>query len=68
VLQLVALQPEQELPVPAIGADSPLLPLEKEAKREKTRLEGRLQRVQAASPSALLMGRSSSNLHSHWGQ
>jgi hypothetical protein len=31
-------------------------------------LEGRLQRVQEASSSALLMGRSSSNLYAHCGQ
>jgi hypothetical protein len=38
LLQLEAVQPEHEPPVPAIGVDSPLLPLENEAKREKTRL------------------------------
>jgi hypothetical protein len=36
--QLEEVQPEHEPPVPAIGVDSPLLPLENEAKREKTRL------------------------------
>jgi hypothetical protein len=39
LLQLEALQPEHELLVPATGTDSPLLPLENEAKQEKTRLE-----------------------------
>jgi hypothetical protein len=38
LLQLVAAQLAHELPVPAMGVDSPLLPLEKEAKREKIRL------------------------------
>lgn len=38
VLQLEALQPAHEVPVPAIGVDSPSLPLENDEKREKTRL------------------------------
>jgi hypothetical protein len=38
LLQLEAVQPEHEPPVPAIGVDSPPSPLENEAKREKTRL------------------------------
>jgi hypothetical protein len=38
LLQLEAVQPEHELAVPAIGVDSPPLPLENEAKREKARL------------------------------
>jgi hypothetical protein len=36
--QLEEVQPEHEPPVPAMGVDSPLSPLENEAKREKTRL------------------------------
>ncbi len=39
VLQLEAEQLAHELDVPAIGLDSPPLPLENEAKREKTRLD-----------------------------
>ena len=38
LLQLEAVQLEHELAVPAIGVDSPSLPLEKEANRDKTRL------------------------------
>jgi hypothetical protein len=38
LLQLEAEQPEHEPAVPAIGVDSPSLPFENEAKREKTRL------------------------------
>jgi hypothetical protein len=40
LLQLEDVQPEQEPAVPAIGMDSPPLPLENEANREKTRLAG----------------------------
>jgi hypothetical protein len=40
LLQLEAVQLEHELAVPDIGADSPSLPLENEANREKTRLAG----------------------------
>ena len=39
LLQLDALQLAHELLVPAMGVDSPPLPLENEAKREKTRLD-----------------------------
>jgi len=66
--QLVAAQVAHELPVPAIGADSPSLFLEKEAKREKIRLAACWHRGHGASSSALLMERNSSNLQSHSGQ
>jgi len=62
VLQLVAEQLEQPLPVPAIGLLSPPAPLEKEANPEKTRCAAPPHRGQAPSSPALLIGRSSSNL------
>ena len=60
--QLEAVQPEHELPVPAIGTESPLLSLEKEEKREKTRLALCLHLGQGALRSALFKERSNSNL------
>ena len=68
MLQLAELQPEHELPVPAIAAVSPTLFLEKEAKRDKRRLEGLLQRLQAIFSSALPIGSSFSKLDLHFGQ
>ena len=68
MLQLVELQPEHESPVPAIAAVSPALFFEKEAKRDKTRLEGLLQRLHIISSSALPMGNSFSKLDLHCGQ
>lgn len=62
VLQLEALQPVHELPMPAIGVDSPPLPLENEAKREKTRLAVCWHRGHEASSLALFIERSNSNL------
>jgi hypothetical protein len=38
LLQLEEVQPAHEPAVPAIGVDSPSLPLENEANRERTRL------------------------------
>jgi hypothetical protein len=67
LLQLEALQPEHELPVPATGTDSPLLPLENEAKRDKARLEAWRHLGHEASSFALLTGRNNSNLHEHSG-
>jgi hypothetical protein len=67
LLQLEDVQPEQEPAVPAIGMDSPLLPLENEAKREKTRLAGCWQRGHEASAFDLLTERNCSNLHAHSG-
>jgi hypothetical protein len=67
LLQLEEVQPEQEPAVPAIGMDSPLLPLENEAKREKTRLAGCWHRGHEASAFALLTEHSSSNLQAHSG-
>jgi hypothetical protein len=67
LLQLEEVQPEHEPPVPAIGADSPLLPLENEAKREKTRLEVCRHLGHEASLLALFTERNISNLHAHSG-
>ena len=67
LLQLEAVQPEHEPPVPAIGVDSPLSPLENEAKREKTRLEVCLHLGHEASSLALFTERNISNLHAHSG-
>jgi hypothetical protein len=58
-------QLEHELAVPAIGVDSPSLPLEKEANRDKTRLAGCWHWGHEVSSLALLMERNSSNLQSH---
>ena len=68
LLQPEAVQPEQEPAVPAMGVDSPLLPLENEANREKTRLAvcwhcGHC--GHEASSSALFIERNSSNLQAH---
>ena len=57
----MAAQLAHELAVPAIGVDSPSLPLEKEAKQEKIRLAARLHWGHGAPSLALLMGRNSSN-------
>jgi hypothetical protein len=65
LLQLEAVQLEHELAVPAIGVDSPSLPLEKEANRDKTRLAGCWHWGHEVSSLALLMERNSSNLQSH---
>jgi hypothetical protein len=62
LLQLEAEQPEHELAVPAIGVDSPPLPLENEANREKARLAVCWHLGHKASSFALLKERSSSNL------
>ena len=67
LLQLEDVKPEHELPVPAIGIDSPLLPLENEANRDKVRLAVCWHRGQEASSLALLMARNSSNLQLHSG-
>jgi len=67
LLQLEAVQPEHEPPVPAIGVDSPPLPLENEAKREKTRFAVRRHLGHEASSFALFMDRSNSNLQVHSG-
>jgi len=67
LLQLEAVQPEQEPPVPAIGVDSPPLPLENEAKREKTRLAVCLHFGHDAFSLALFTERSNSNLQVHSG-
>ena len=40
MLQPVELQPEHALPAPEIAVVSPLLLLEKDAKRDKIRLDG----------------------------
>ena len=68
LLQLEEEQPEQDPPVPAMGADSPSFPLEKDAKREKILLAVCWHREHAAFSSALLTGRNSSNLQLHSGQ
>jgi len=68
VLQSVALQLLQALPVPAIGLVSPSPLLEKEAKRENTRLALCWQRGQQTSSPALFIGRNSSNLSLQTGQ
>lgn len=65
LLQLEAVQLEHELAVPAIGVDSPSLPLENEANREKTRLAVCWHWGHEASSLALLMERKSSNLQLH---
>jgi hypothetical protein len=67
LLQLEAVQLEHELAVPDIGVDSPSLPLENEANREKTRLAGFWHWGHEVSSSALLIERSSSNLQLHLG-
>jgi len=65
LLQLEAVQPEHPPPVPAIGVDSPPSPLEKEAKREKTRLALCLHFGQDAPSFTLSTERSNSNLQPH---
>ena len=67
LLQLEAEQPEHEPPVPATGVDSPPTPLEKEAKREKTRLELCLHLGHDALSFDLFAERSNSNLQEHSG-
>jgi len=67
LLQLEAVQPAHELAVPAIGVDSPPLPLEKEENRERTRLAACWHRGHEASSFALLKERNSSNLQLHSG-
>jgi len=67
LLQLEAAQPAQEPAVPAIGVDSPPLPLENEANRERTRLAACWHRGHEASSLALLIERNSSNLQLHSG-
>jgi len=67
LLQLEAVQPAHEPAVPAIGVDSPSLPLENEANRERTRLAGCWHRGHEASSLALLIERNSSNLQLHSG-
>jgi hypothetical protein len=67
LLQLEAVQPEHELAVPAMGVDSPPLPLENEANREKTRLAVCWHCGHEASSSALFIERNSSNLQAHSG-
>jgi len=67
LLQLEAEQLEHELAVPAIGVDSSLLPLENEAKREKTRLAVCWHFGHEVSSSALLIERNISNLQLHPG-
>jgi len=58
----------QEEPVPAMGEETPLLSLEKEAKRENSRLAGRPHLGQGVSMPALLMGLITSNLWLHSAQ
>jgi hypothetical protein len=65
LLQLEAVQPEHEPAVPAMGVDSPLLPLENEANREKTRLAVCWHCGHEAASSALFIERNSSNLQLH---
>jgi len=67
LLQLEAAQPAQEPTVPAIGVDSPPLPLENEANRERTRLAACWHWGHEASSLALLIERNSSNLQLHSG-
>jgi len=66
--QLVAAQLAHELVVPAMGVDSPSLPLEKEENREKIRLAACWHWGHKASSSALLIERNSSNLQLQSGQ
>jgi hypothetical protein len=61
-------QPLQELPVPATGADALLLSLEKEAKRENILLATLWHFVHETFSSALLRGRNNSNLLLQLGQ
>jgi hypothetical protein len=65
LLQLEAVQPVHEPAVPAIGIDSPLLPLENEANRDKARLATCWHLGHEASSFALFMERKSSNLQLH---
>jgi hypothetical protein len=51
-----------------MGEETPLLSLEKEAKRENSRLAGRPHLGQGVSMSALLMGLITSNLWLHSAQ
>ncbi len=68
LLQLEAPQLVHELPMPAMGVDSPPLPLENEAKREKTRLDECWHRGHEASSLALFIERNNSNLQLQSGQ
>jgi hypothetical protein len=65
LLQLEAVQLEHELAVPAMGVDSPSLPLENEANRDKTRLAVFWHWGHEVSSLALLIERSNSNLQLH---
>ena len=67
LLQLEAVQPAHELAVPAIGVDSPPLPLENEANCEKTLLAVCWHLGHEESSFALLIERISSNLQLHSG-
>jgi len=67
LLQVEDVQPEHEPAVPAIGVDSPPLPLENEVNREKTRFAVCWHCGQEASSSALFIERNSSNLQAHSG-
>ncbi len=68
MLQVVAEQVPQALPVPAIGLVSPSASFEKEAKREKSRCPWAPHRGQDPPSVALLIGSSSSNLTLQLGQ
>jgi hypothetical protein len=65
LLQLEEVQPEHEPAVPAMGVDSPLLPLENEANRDSTRLAACWHLGHETFSLALLIERSSSNLQLH---
>lgn len=67
LLQLEDAQPEHEPAVPAIGIDSPVLPLENEANRERARLAVCWHWGHEASSFALPIERNSSNLQLHSG-
>jgi hypothetical protein len=67
LLQLEDVQPEHELPVPAIAVDSPASPLENEANREKMRLDACRHLGHEALSLALSTLRNSSNLQAHSG-
>lgn len=65
LLQLEAVQPAQEEPVPAIGEEIPALSLEKHAKRENSRLATLPHFGQCVSLLALSNGFLTSNLCLH---
>jgi hypothetical protein len=65
LLQLEEVQPEHELPVPAMGVGSPPLFLENEENRERTRLAVCWHCGHEAFSSALFIERNSSNLQAH---